>query len=164
MIVTPQKTTKYCITDSSNAETPVIRQSARAYGRPSCRLRPVGSSCCRQRVADDGKPADAPPDHRRQSRQHIPVSRAAITVFSTYATSHTTGVVPTALNTTYVSANTRLGAQARPASSVSSSDVSAVAKTISGTVYYTDDHYPPYYAKAHKITPVYKRRTNTCCQ
>ncbi|KAH0489041.1 MAG: hypothetical protein KVP17_005286 [Porospora cf. gigantea B] len=84
--------------------------------------------------------------------------------FHTYATSHTTGVVPTALNTTYVSANTRLGAQARPASSVSSSDVSAVAKTISGTVYYTDDHYPPYYAKAHKITPVYKRRTNTCCQ
>ena len=77
MIVTPQKTTKYCITDSSNAETPVIRWSARAYG-PSCRLCPVGPSHGRQHVTDDDKSADAPPDHRRQPRQHIPVSRLTL--------------------------------------------------------------------------------------
>lgn len=84
--------------------------------------------------------------------------------FKTQDTSHTTGVVPTALNTTYISGNTQFTARGRAASSVSSSDLEAVAGAHRGPIYFTDDHFPPFYAKAKKIAPIYKKRTNTCCQ
>eukprot|EP01056_Protomagalhaensia_sp_Gyna25_P005384 Protomagalhaensia_sp_Gyna_25__5383@NODE_693_length_2825_cov_179_693826_g541_i0_p2_GENE_NODE_693_length_2825_cov_179_693826_g541_i0NODE_693_length_2825_cov_179_693826_g541_i0_p2_ORF_typecomplete_len149_score16_83AalphaY_MDB/PF04611_12/0_14_NODE_693_length_2825_cov_179_693826_g541_i022532699 len=93
--------------------------------------------------------------------------------------SYVRGVVPTGLFTTYVPAG-QIAGQARQAAYASQADFQKVhesriatirdrgttgnASTPAAlTVYYTDDLYPPYYAKARRVQSQ-KRGKPQCCQ
>eukprot|EP01055_Gregarina_sp_Pseudo9_P005986 Gregarina_sp_Pseudo_9__5985@NODE_985_length_2001_cov_210_721713_g923_i0_p3_GENE_NODE_985_length_2001_cov_210_721713_g923_i0NODE_985_length_2001_cov_210_721713_g923_i0_p3_ORF_typecomplete_len150_score25_41DUF1730/PF08331_10/0_16_NODE_985_length_2001_cov_210_721713_g923_i014221871 len=86
--------------------------------------------------------------------------------------SHVHNVVPTSLFTTYVPAG-QIAGRATQAAYANQSDFQKVhenrLKSIreqnptSLTVYYTDDLYPPYYAKAKKVQSQ-KRGKPRCCQ
>eukprot|EP01054_Gregarina_sp_Poly1_P002455 Gregarina_sp_Poly_1__2454@NODE_1662_length_3588_cov_232_506106_g1090_i0_p3_GENE_NODE_1662_length_3588_cov_232_506106_g1090_i0NODE_1662_length_3588_cov_232_506106_g1090_i0_p3_ORF_typecomplete_len151_score13_31_NODE_1662_length_3588_cov_232_506106_g1090_i070522 len=86
--------------------------------------------------------------------------------------SHVHGIVPTGLFTTYVPVAQPTG-QARQAAYANAQDFAKVhegrMKSVkeqppnSLVVYYTDDLYPPYYAKAKKVQSQ-KRGKPRCCQ
>lgn len=90
----------------------------------------------------------------------------------TAATSHVSGVVPTGLFTSYIPAATlgyapqaSLNGVAMQSGQVPAGDLEKIHESRSNkqtTIYYTDDLYPPYYARAKKVRST-KRGKPGCC-